>query len=89
MRRTDLLVHELDGEALLYDAGRADTHRLNQTAFLIWQRCDGSRDATRIAAELVDAYDVTLEVAFEHVVKILGEFRQRHLTVETISDEIE
>jgi len=67
IRRQDLRVHELDGEALIFDPLSNDTHRLNETALFIWHHCDGQQDATSIANRLADQYDVTPQDALEHV----------------------
>ena len=81
LRRGDLTIHELDDEALIYDPATADTHRLNATALFIWQQCDGRRDARVIAEGVVDAFDVTMATANEHVERILCKLRERHLFV--------
>lgn len=66
-RRTDLTVHELDGEALIFDPSSGDTHRLNETALLIWRACDGERDRESITCALTGEYDVTPADARTHV----------------------
>lgn len=60
-------MHELDGEALVYDAASTDTHRLNATAWFIWRRCNGARSARDIAAGLCDVFDVDVATALGHV----------------------
>jgi PqqD family protein of HPr-rel-A system len=74
-------VHELDGEALIFDPGTGDTHRLNETALFIWNRCDGSQDAAGIAAALAEAYEVSAEEAHGHVERIVKDFDERGLLV--------
>ena len=81
LRRTDMTVYELDGEALVYDAATADTHRLNETALFIWRQCDGRRDVPQIAQHLADVYHVSLESAIEHVARMLSEFTERQLVL--------
>ena len=76
-RRTDLRLHELDGEALIYDAASADTHRLNGTGYFIWRECDGGNSPEQIARRVNESYDVTLEEALQHVHRILAEFDDR------------
>lgn len=78
-RRVDVTVHELDDEALIYDATTADTHRLNTTALFIWQQCDGHQDLRQIAQRLADTYDVSMESAGEHVEKVLHELLNKRL----------
>lgn len=80
-RRKDVRVHELDGEAFIYDPSTADTHRLNETAYYIWQRCDASRRLSDIAGELADEYDVDLAEAAAHVARIVSDFVARRLVV--------
>ena len=79
MRRQDVLVHELDDEALIYDAATADTHRLNGTALCIWNACDGRRDADQIAVRLTEIYDISRATAQDHVARILALFAERRL----------
>ena len=73
-RRADLILHELDGEALLYDPMKGDTHRVNETAFFIWHECDGVRSTMTIAKSLTERYDVDLSTAEFHVATILAKF---------------
>ena len=51
-RSQGLLVQELDGEVLVYDRLRHKAHCLNQTAALVWLRCDGKTDADQMALHL-------------------------------------
>jgi hypothetical protein len=55
-RRDDLVVGELDqgNETAVLDLATSHVVSLNPTAAAIWYLCDGSRDATAIARELVD-----------------------------------
>lgn len=70
--RSDVTVHELDGEGLIFDGRTTDTHRLNETALGIWQACDGTHDARRIAELLTTQFDVSLDDAMEHVGRFLA-----------------
>lgn len=79
VRRSDLTVHVLDGEALMFDAVSGDTHRLNETALFIWRQCNGRRDASRVAARLTEVYDVPKAYALEHVERMMEELEHRHL----------
>jgi PqqD family protein of HPr-rel-A system len=78
-RTRGLTVHELDNEALIYDPETGDTHRLNETALLIWRLCDGGNDIEMIADRLADNYDVELDDAVGHVERLLAEFEERRL----------
>ncbi len=81
-RRHDLTVHELDGEALIFDAKSADTHRLNMTACFIWRLCDGRHEPREIAETLTRHFDVDFDEALEHTERMLDEFTGRQLLAE-------
>lgn len=51
-REEGLVVQELPDEVLVYDLERHKAHCLNQTAALVWKRCDGKRTVRQIAAGL-------------------------------------
>lgn len=72
-------LHEIDGEALVHDSQTGDTHWLNETALLVWRRCDGSHDVGQLADILAGAYDIPAMHAVEHVGRILQEFHDRRL----------
>lgn len=82
LRRQDVTVHELDDEALVYDATTADTHRLNNTAYFIWKQCDGKNDAGQIAQRIVDIYNISFQSACEHVRQLLNELQCKRLTLQ-------
>jgi Coenzyme PQQ synthesis protein D (PqqD) len=67
MARTDLICHEIDGEAVLYDAVYDVTYRFNATGYTIWKSCNGRRTIEDIAHQLADKYDVSREAAREDV----------------------
>ena len=81
LRRTEIIVHELDSEGLLFDRTSGDTHQLNQTALLVWRACDGSRDAHQIAERLTEVYEVSIQDAVRHVERMFREFLERRLIV--------
>lgn len=80
-QRSGLTVHELDGEALVYDAATADTHRLNETALFIWRACDGRHDADGLAVRVSETYDVPAHEARNYVDCALEELASRNLVV--------
>ena len=75
-------MHELDGEALVFDAVSGDTHRLNGTALFIWRECDGRQNAREVAKRVAKGYDISLDSAVEHVERIFNEFDDRRLFVD-------
>src|ERR1041385_830551 len=48
-RREGLVVQTLPDETLVYDLDRDLAHCLNQTAALVWNRCDGNSTTKQIA----------------------------------------
>ncbi len=81
VRRPDLSFYEIDDELLIYDETSGDTHRLNGTARFIWDRCDGTRDARAIAADLADVYDVAPSEAVAYIERFFATLRERRLLV--------
>ena len=51
-RRHDLVTRQIPGELLIYDLTRHKAFCLNQTAALIWKKCNGKRSVVELAAEL-------------------------------------
>lgn len=63
----DIAERYVDGEIVLYDPQRQTVHVLNATAAFVWERCDGTRTVTDLAAELAAVYhdrrdDIALDV---------------------------
>ena len=48
-KRKPLAFHKVDDEVLVYDDAQGATHRLNQTAYVIWRSCNGKRSADAIS----------------------------------------
>jgi hypothetical protein len=74
-RTEGLLTEHLDGELLVYDEANDVACRLNPTAALVWQSCDGSRSVSDlvaiVAAEHGDVADqdmvlMALDTLHEH-----------------------
>jgi len=72
-RRLDLIQHELDGEALIFDPQSQDTHRLNETALFVWRLCDGTNDLSAMAKAVAHRYDVDERGAARHVERLCVE----------------
>ncbi len=56
-RTEGLVVEALPDETLVYDMERDVAHCLNQTASLVWRRCDGSNTTKQIARGLTRDLD--------------------------------
>ncbi|MGA9772811.1 MAG: PqqD family peptide modification chaperone [Blastocatellia bacterium] len=51
-RKEGLVVQHLSDEVLVYDQQRHKAHCLNETAALVWMRCDGKTTVASMAQEL-------------------------------------
>jgi len=51
-RKKGLIVQQLADEVLVYDQQRHKAHCLNNTAALVWERCDGKTSVAKITEKL-------------------------------------
>ncbi len=51
-RKDGLVIKELVNETLVYDLERDEAHCLNQTAALVWKRCDGKTTIAKMTGLL-------------------------------------
>ena len=82
-RRPDVTSRLIDGEAVLFDRATQRTHRMNETALVIWDACDGQRTTDDVARELADRFEVARDRALVDVEQVLAAFAQSGL-VETV-----
>src|SRR5688572_28712357 len=76
-RRENLLVHELEGELVVYDRERHRATCLNPTAALVWRHCDGRRTVGDLATLLHEALNAPAD---ENLVWLaLDRLEQAHL----------
>ncbi len=80
-RDSQLIIHELDDELLLYDPRIDRTHRLNGSASVIWQHCSGERSVEDIASKLTEAFDVAIDEALPDTQAALQQMISEHLVV--------
>ena len=78
-RRGNITVDVVDGEALLFDPDNGNTYQLNQTAFAAWKLCDGKNSNRQIATRLTETYEVTSDVAVDHVDQLAVMFAEARL----------
>jgi len=77
--RDDLTVVELDGEAVIYDEATTEIHRLNPTATIVFELCDGSATIADMAEDLSSAFDVPVAVVEPEVRALIRRFRKVQL----------
>ena len=80
-QRRDVALHELDGEALIYDPIATCTHQLNSTALFIWRQCDGAHHLGQISEALATVYDVSDQEAMVHSERLITELTIKKLLV--------
>ena len=61
VRRSDLVVIEVDGETVLYDERSGDLHHLDQIATIVWDGFDGRTSIAALALELAEAFHAPLD----------------------------
>lgn len=59
-RKDGLVIKELPNETLVYDLERDEAHCLNQTAALVWKRCDGKTTVAKMAGLLQEKLDTSV-----------------------------
>ena len=59
-RKDGLVIKQLVNETLVYDLERDEAHCLNQTAALVWKRCDGKTTIARMTNWLQDQLDTSV-----------------------------
>lgn len=79
LRRDDLVLEELDGEALLYDSRNGAIHRFNATTFFVWNACDGSCTPNDIAVSLLRNYSVDADEAQRAVLTVIEQLHEEDL----------
>lgn len=78
--RADLVVEEVDGEAVVLDPRDGSVHQLNTSGTMIVWRCDGRRPVSRIARELSEARPATdFDRVVEEVLAFLRVLERRRL----------
>jgi hypothetical protein len=74
-RRNDVGLEILDDEGILV-APDGGVHRLNSTALLVWESCNGRTTSHQIADRQVQVYGIDAETALGHVEETLAGFAQ-------------
>ncbi len=76
-RQEELVVRELPDEMLVYDLQRHEAHCLNQTAALVWKKCDGKTTLREITKSLTKELHVPVD---ERIIRLaLDQLAKFHL----------
>jgi hypothetical protein len=84
-RKDGLVIKELPDETLVYDLERDEAHCLNQTAALVWKRCDGKTTIAKMTSLLHEQLDTSVNA---DVVWLAVKQLQRFHLIESYDEEI-
>jgi hypothetical protein len=70
-------VEEMDGELLLYHPQSTATVYMNNTAALVWQLCDGSREVAEIIDILSESFPEPGDTLRHDIFQALDAFRSQ------------
>ena len=80
-RRSDLETRTVDEEVVILDLANGNVHRLNATASLVWNDCDGQRTVTDIATRLAARFHLTADDVISDVTAAITDLEQLGLLV--------
>ena len=78
-RRDDLIVEQIDGQATVGDPVTGAMHMLNETAFAVFQMCNGTSTTSQIADSLTAIYEISFDEAIDHVEELVARFADAEL----------
>ncbi len=70
--RPDILIEQLDDEAVLFDPRNGSTYRLNHTSLLVWRFCRPGSCIQNIVRSISEHYDIDHERLLEDVEQVLA-----------------
>lgn len=73
-RRAGLYVRQTDTENAVYDPETSAVHLLNETAWAIWELCDGDTSADEMIDAICEVSHMHRDVVSEDVSRVLEEF---------------
>jgi hypothetical protein len=75
-KRTDVETRIVDDEVVILDVVANRVHRLNRSASVIWQWCDGQHSVPDIAARLAEAHALPADAVLADVHTALAELER-------------
>ena len=82
LRRPDIELHELDGEAVVFDARSGAVHRFSAATLFVWDACDGARDVDSMARALSDNFGIDRVEGAALTKKVIFSLSERSLLPE-------
>lgn len=75
----DCLLEDMDGEMLLYHPATAMTLHLNGPSAIVWQLCDGQRNAQQIIELVQEAFPEQAEQILADVTGVIDDLLEREV----------
>lgn len=88
LRRDDLTVEELDGEAILYDPRYGAVHRFNAVTLFVWDLCDGLHTIVEISQCLTQVCEVDPDEGLDSVQRVIAELQTLDLLQGTSAEQV-
>ena len=79
LRRSNIRIYQIDGEAVVFDPKTRKILQLNRTALAAFRRCDGQTTMHQVARSLTDSFHVTFDSALNQVEQVVGLFAASNL----------
>ena len=81
LRRHDIRIYQIDGEAVLFDPKTHKILQLNMTALAVLRRCDGQTTMRQVAESLTNSFNVTFDSALDQIEQVVELFAASSLLV--------
>jgi len=85
-RKDGLVIKELVNETLVYDLERDEAHCLNQTAALVWKRCDGKTTIAKMTSLLQE--QLSTSVSADVVWLAIKQLQRFHLVESYVEEAV-
>src|SRR5229473_7924976 len=85
-RKDGLVIKELVNETLVYDLDRDEAHCLNQTAALVWKRCDGKTTIAKMTSLLQE--QLSTSVSADVVWLAIKQLQRFHLVESYVEEAV-
>ncbi len=79
IRRKEIMERKMLNEHMLYDAVKKVVHVVNETAYFIWERCDGQHTIEDIVREASSVSGTTEDIVRADVEQCMTLFREKGL----------
>ncbi len=81
--RANLNTQQIDGELVILDKENGQIHQLNSVASFIWQQMEVSSGFEAIVKKLIQFYDIDMVTAKADLDKVVQQFKDLKLLINT------